>query len=82
MYSKYSFYKKYYKKKRMYFIPNLEIEIHDSALSSHSWVLRKTIIEPSGATQVLHKPPKYEHSAYSKNPISRFGFMFPILILG
>jgi len=54
--------------------PNLEIDIHNSALSSHSWALRKTIIEPSGVTQVLHKPPKYEHSAYSKNPISRFGY--------
>ena len=56
------------------FNPNLEIEIHDSALSSHSWALRKAIIEPTGATQVLHKSPKYEHSTYSKNSISRFGF--------
>ena len=28
----------------------------------------------TGATQVLHKSPKYEHSTYSKNSISRFGF--------
>jgi len=53
--------------------PNLEIGIHDSAPSSHSWALRKTIIEPTGVIQVLHKPPKYEYSTYSKNPISRFG---------
>ena len=53
--------------------PNLEIEIHDSALSSHSRTSRKTIAEPTGATQILHKSLEYEHSAYSKNPISRFG---------
>ena len=49
--------------------------MHDSAPSSHSWALRKTIIESTGATQVLHKPPKYEHGTYSKNPISRFGYL-------
>jgi hypothetical protein len=26
-----------------------------------------------GATQILHKPLKYEHSTYSENPISGFG---------
>jgi hypothetical protein len=32
--------------------PNPEIEIHDYALSSHSRASRKTIIEPTGATQI------------------------------
>jgi hypothetical protein len=54
-------------------IPNPEIEIHDYALSSHSRALRKTIAEPMGATQILHKALKYEHSTYSENPISGFG---------
>ena len=53
--------------------PNHEIEIHDSALSSHSWTSCKTIIEPTGATQILHKPPKYKHSTNSKHSISGFG---------
>jgi hypothetical protein len=30
--------------------PNPEIGIHDFALSSHLWALRKIIIEPTGAT--------------------------------
>ena len=55
--------------------PNLEIEIHDSELSLHSWGLRKIIIEPLGATQILHTSPKYGHSTYSKNPILRFGLL-------
>jgi hypothetical protein len=53
--------------------PNLDIEIHDCVPSSHSRASCKTIIEPTGATQILHKPLKYEHSTYSKNSISRFG---------
>jgi AraC-like DNA-binding protein len=53
---------------------NPEIEIHGSALSSHSRASRKTIIEPTDATQILHNPPKYEHSTYSENPISGFGY--------
>ena len=57
----------------MYY-PNPEIEIHDYALSSHSRASRKTIAEPMGATQILHKPLKYEHSTYSENPISGFGY--------
>ena len=32
--------------------PNPEIGIHDFALSSHLWALRKIIIEPTGATQI------------------------------
>jgi hypothetical protein len=52
--------------------PNLEIEIHDYAPSSHSMASRKTIIEPC-ATQILHKPLEYEHGTYSKNSISGFG---------
>jgi len=63
-----------------HYIPNLETEIHDSAPSSHSWALRKIIIEPAGAIHVLRKPPQYEHSTYSKNPISRFGYMWIISI--
>jgi hypothetical protein len=47
--------------------------MHDYALSSHLRASRKTIIEPTGATQILHKPLKYEHSTYSKNAISGFG---------
>jgi hypothetical protein len=61
--------------------PNHEIEIHDAALSSHSWDLRKTIIEPMGAIQILHKTPKYEHSTYSKNSISGFGLNFEVFLL-
>jgi len=53
--------------------PNLEIEIHDFASSSHPWASRKIIAEPTGATQILRKAHKYEHNANSKNPISRFG---------
>ena len=53
--------------------PNLEIEIHDFALSSHSRTSHKIIAEPMGATQIFCKPRKYEHNASSKNPISRFG---------
>jgi hypothetical protein len=53
--------------------PNPEIEIHDYAPSSHPRTLRKTIAEPTGATQILHKPLEYEHGAHSKNPISGFG---------
>jgi hypothetical protein len=34
------------------FIPNLEIEIHDSAPSSHPRALRKIIAEPLGATKI------------------------------
>jgi Fic family protein len=35
--------------------------------------LRKTIAEPTGATQILHKSLEYEHGVHSKNPISGFG---------
>ena len=53
--------------------PNLKIEIHDFASSSHSWTLHKIIAEPTGATHIFCKPHKYEHKANSKNSISRFG---------
>ena len=50
--------------------PNHEIEIHDFAPSSHSWTSPKIIIEPTGATQILRKPHKCEHSTNSENFIS------------
>ena len=53
--------------------PNLEIEIHDFASSSHSRTSHKIIAEPTGATQIFCKPRKYEHNTNSKNSISRFG---------
>ncbi len=53
--------------------PNPEIEIHDCTPSSHPRSLRKTIAEPTGATQILHKLLEYEHGIHSKNPISGFG---------
>jgi hypothetical protein len=53
--------------------PNPEIEIHDCTPSSHPRALRKTIAEPLGATQILHKPLEYEHGTHSKSSISRFG---------
>jgi hypothetical protein len=53
--------------------PKSRNRIHDSAPSSHPRALRKTIAEPLGATQILHKPLEYEHGTHSKSSISRFG---------
>jgi len=56
------------------YFPNPEIEIQDYTPSSHPRTSRKTIAEPMGATQILHKLLKYEHGAHSKNSISGFGY--------
>ncbi len=63
----------------MHIFPNLEIEIHDYAPSSHPWTSRKTIAETTGATQILHKLHEHEHR-YSRKPIYRFGIL-PFLIV-
>jgi len=53
--------------------PSPQIDIHDSAPSSHPWASRKIIAEPSGATQILHKSHGYEHGTDSKNSILGLG---------